>query len=325
MLSSLTDKYGSMDEFIKLYRNGKLKGHDLYYAESTIKTAIDLDKDEEYNYYDELMKAVFKNNNEDLILYSGKELNSVLKRLMPVEYTVLEKRYGLKTGKKITLEKTAENSQVSREGVRQIEQRALRSLKVLFRKSNAIYNSLLKNEYVNDNEKERIENFFEQINNSNIIFKTNREPNISEGYMAREVKFMNNVRDELLQRKEEKRKQTIKKSNTSISIKKLNLTNRPTNALQSAGIHTLDDLVNLTGKEFCQIKGIGVESVEEVVDKLIELGLSFKPEELTNLEKARSKKYRLQKRANELIEKAEKARQLSEELDGNIVKKGKEK
>ena len=337
MISHLNDKYGSIEEFVRAFREGKIQGKDLSFAETTIKQAIDMDRDEHSDNYDELISNVFnqywnelavyksKSVKKELIFYSSKELKKCLKVLTPNQIIVLEERYGLRTGKKISLDKTAEKLRVSRERVRQMESSAFRELRANLKKSKVFYNPLLNDNYITENERERILKCFEMINNSNIIFNTEKKVSIDEEIIRQESKFMDSLRTELIQRKKEKIIEANKDKTKSISIKKLHLSNRPTNALEKAGIHTLEELTNLTGKEFYEIKGIGIDCVEEVTDKLIELGLCFKPEELTKLQKSRRKRDRLQKMADRLIEKAEKAKELSDTLDGIIEKNNKQK
>lgn len=309
----------------------------MIFAESTIKRAFDLDRDKNSDNYDELMSAILneylkeldvydiKSDKKELVFYSSKELKECLECLTPNQIRVLEERYGLKGGEKISLGKTAEKIHVTRERVRQMESTAFRELRANLKKSKVFYNSLPNNKFITEDERERILGFFEMINKSNIIFNTDKTIDIDEEIIARETRFMNNLRNELIQRKQEKRRESNRDKKKSVSIKKLHLSNRPTNALEKAGIHTLEELTNLTGKEFCEIKGIGIDCVEEVTDKLIELGLCFKPEELTKLQKARRKRDRLQRRADILIEKAERAKELSDTLDGIIAKKDKQK
>ena len=309
----------------------------MIFAESTIKRAFDLDRDKNSDNYDELMSAILnqywkeldvydiKSAKKELVFYSSKELKECLKCLTSNQIRVLEERYGLKGGGKISLDKTAEKLNVSRESVRQMESTAFRELRANLKKSKVFYNSLPNNSLITDDEKERVLKFFEMINKSNIIFNTDKKINIDEKIIHRETEFMNNLRIQLNKRKQEKRGESNRDKKKSVSIKKLHLSNRPTNALEKAGIHTLEELTNLTGKEFYEIKGIGIDCVEEVTDKLIELGLCFKPEELTKLQKARRKRDRLQRRADRLVEKAEKAKELSDMMDGIITQKEKDK
>ena len=332
----MIDKYGSIEEFVSLFRAGKLKGTDLNFARSKIKQAIDLDRDENSDNFDNLISAIFKlywseivtnkeEYNRELILYSSKEFKERLKCLTTKQIQVIEERYGLKSGSPKTLEKTAEKLNVSRERIRQMENIAFRELKAYLMRSKAFYNSLPNNKFVTNEEKERMLEFFAMIDKSNIIFVNAQELNIDEELIRRETEFMNSVRNQIKQRREETRKKSSKISQKSVSLKKLNLSNRPINALEKAGIYTLEDLINLTGKEFCEIKGIGIDCVEEVVDKLIDLKVCFKPEDLTPLQKARRKRNSLQRMADRLVEKAEKAKELSDMMDGIITQKEKDK
>ena len=57
----------------------------------------------------------------------------------------------------------------------------------------------------------------------------------------------------------------------SLPVDELNLSARTTNALISAGIKTVNDLVSLTDEELNDLKGFGAKAREEVKDKVAEL------------------------------------------------------
>ena len=61
-----------------------------------------------------------------------------------------------------------------------------------------------------------------------------------------------------------------------IRIEELDLTVRSFNCLKREGINTLAELVNLTEHQLMNIRNFGQKSVDEVRDKLIEMGLSLK-------------------------------------------------
>lgn len=61
-----------------------------------------------------------------------------------------------------------------------------------------------------------------------------------------------------------------------IRIEELDLTVRSFNCLKREGINTLAQLVNLTEHQLMNIRNFGQKSVDEVRDKLIEMGLSLK-------------------------------------------------
>ena len=64
----------------------------------------------------------------------------------------------------------------------------------------------------------------------------------------------------------------------STNIEDLKLSLRSFNCLKRAGIHTVEDIVNNTYEEMSKIKNFGKKSLQEVEEKLNDLGLGFKEE-----------------------------------------------
>ena len=60
------------------------------------------------------------------------------------------------------------------------------------------------------------------------------------------------------------------------TIEDLDFSVRAYNCLKRAGIHTLQDLVNKSEADMMKIRNLGKKSLQEVKDKIKELGLSFK-------------------------------------------------
>ena len=61
-----------------------------------------------------------------------------------------------------------------------------------------------------------------------------------------------------------------------MSIEELDLSTRASNSLKRAGIHTIQDLINKRKIEVTKIRNLGKKSLQEVLDKVEELGLAFK-------------------------------------------------
>ena len=59
-------------------------------------------------------------------------------------------------------------------------------------------------------------------------------------------------------------------------IEEVEFSVRAYNCLKRAGIHTVQDLVNKKESEVTKIRNLGKKSLKEVLDKVAELGLSFK-------------------------------------------------
>lgn len=64
-----------------------------------------------------------------------------------------------------------------------------------------------------------------------------------------------------------------------MAIEDLELSVRSNNCLKRAGINTIDDLTKKTKSEMLKVRHLGLKSLEEVISKLNELGLSLKPDE----------------------------------------------
>lgn len=64
-----------------------------------------------------------------------------------------------------------------------------------------------------------------------------------------------------------------------MSIDELELSVRSFNCLKRAGINTVEELCNKTSEDMMKVRNLGRKSLEEVLAKLSELGLSLKPSE----------------------------------------------
>ena len=63
------------------------------------------------------------------------------------------------------------------------------------------------------------------------------------------------------------------------TIEELDLSVRSFNCLKRAGINTVQDLINRTEDEMMKVRNLGRKSLEEVINKVISLGLSFRKED----------------------------------------------
>ena len=59
------------------------------------------------------------------------------------------------------------------------------------------------------------------------------------------------------------------------TIEELEFSVRSFNCLKRAGINTVGDLVNKSPEEMMRVRNLGKKSLEEVISKLAEYGLSF--------------------------------------------------
>ncbi|MGN1084158.1 MAG: DNA-directed RNA polymerase subunit alpha C-terminal domain-containing protein, partial [Lachnospiraceae bacterium] len=60
-----------------------------------------------------------------------------------------------------------------------------------------------------------------------------------------------------------------------MSIEELELSVRSFNCLKRAGINTVEELINKTPEDMMKVRNLGRKSLEEVLAKLKELGLSL--------------------------------------------------
>lgn len=78
---------------------------------------------------------------------------------------------------------------------------------------------------------------------------------------------------EIMIEKEEGKKEKV----LELSIEELDLSVRSYNCLKRAGINSVDDLTNRSEEDMMKVRNLGRKSLEEVLNKLAELGLSLKP------------------------------------------------
>ena len=64
-----------------------------------------------------------------------------------------------------------------------------------------------------------------------------------------------------------------------MTIEELDLSVRSYNCLKRANINNVDDLTNKTEEEMMKVRNLGRKSLDEVLGKLQELGLSLKKSE----------------------------------------------
>jgi len=65
----------------------------------------------------------------------------------------------------------------------------------------------------------------------------------------------------------------------SMLIEDLDFSVRSYNCLKRAGINTVGDLINRTEEDMMKVRNLGRKSLEEVMNKLVSLGLSLSDEE----------------------------------------------
>ena len=75
--------------------------------------------------------------------------------------------------------------------------------------------------------------------------------------------------------KEENQKEKV----LEMTIEELDLSVRSYNCLKRAGINTVEDLSNKSEEDMMKVRNLGRKSLEEVINKLYQLGLCLKKEE----------------------------------------------
>jgi len=90
------------------------------------------------------------------------------------------------------------------------------------------------------------------------------------------INLSDNAKDkEVLIEKHEGKKEKV----LELSIEELDLSVRSYNCLKRAGINTVDDLANKTEDDMMKVRNLGRKSLEEVLNKMAELGLNLAPGE----------------------------------------------
>ncbi|MDU3369408.1 MAG: DNA-directed RNA polymerase subunit alpha [Clostridioides difficile] len=80
---------------------------------------------------------------------------------------------------------------------------------------------------------------------------------------------------EIMVEKEKKKKEKV----LEMTIEELDLSVRSYNCLKRAGINTVEELANKSEDDMMKVRNLGKKSLEEVIQKLEELGLGLKPSE----------------------------------------------
>ena len=80
---------------------------------------------------------------------------------------------------------------------------------------------------------------------------------------------------EIMVEKEEDKKEKV----MEMTIEELDLSVRSYNCLKRAGINTVQELTQKTEEDMMKVRNLGRKSLEEVQEKLAELGLSLRSEE----------------------------------------------
>lgn len=90
------------------------------------------------------------------------------------------------------------------------------------------------------------------------------------------IRLTDHVSDiNLMVEKEEDEKEKV----LEMTVEELDLSVRSFNCLKRAGINTVEELIQKSENDMMKVRNLGSKSLQEVTEKLDELGLSLKPEE----------------------------------------------
>ena len=103
---------------------------------------------------------------------------------------------------------------------------------------------------------------------------------------------------------------------TPTHVTALGLTVRSVNGLSRAGFRDLKDLSNISEEKFREIRNLGDKSCEEIISRMKEFGLEFKPKEIYDAEIAAEE----EKKREEAERKAEAARKKEKEEHQRKIK-----
>lgn len=177
----IVTKYGSIDNFINLYRDGKIEsksfGMDL---DSIIENVIDIDNNKyssNYKYFvDSVYRGIFDTPGFHII--SSKSIDEALNTLPEIEREILQLRYGLLDGKSMSLDTVKEHyaeKNYTRERVRQKEAKAIRRLRhpTIFKEKiiPILIERLKDNIELTDEEREEVVQLENDMYDSNLLFR----------------------------------------------------------------------------------------------------------------------------------------------------------
>ena len=286
-VADITNRFGSIDNFIQMYRDGKLSEEQtMLYNNNLINNMIDIDCNPLAENYRKLVEATFGDSfykEHEFMMFSSDGMIDALETLTPREMEFMKLRFGLVDGKYKRLEDLGQEFGVTRERGRQIEAKALRKLRHPSRSRKFkpfTFQELKENEYVSDEEIELLSNLENEILNSNLIFKHDSIDDLDLGKdkfdSVRSIKEEINIRKEEAKEEEKETKiKSIPENVGNMDIDRLDLSVRSFMCLHRAGIRTISDLIVLSEEDFRKIRNLGSKSADEVISRLEEYGIKL--------------------------------------------------
>lgn len=299
----LCTRFGSVDDFLKMYREGKLTKEEVKkYNDTLMNASIDIDCSPHSKNYLKLVSKVFdgkmNKRENDFNIYSSKNIDEMLEVVLKENYAkVIRARYGLIDGKTKKLKTIGFELGISYARAQQIEQNALKKLRNSSR-ANKIkpitINDLIKNEFVNDEEKDTLIELEKDMWNSNLIFNHDEVAGEIDFDVTR-LSIIHEIREKIADRQYDKIRERIEESRKNkfvmfsrekqimelkkISIEELILTPGVFEGLHDAGINCLFDLLGYSKEALVEeIKSLGEKKVENIICELGKYGILMNKE-----------------------------------------------
>ena len=328
-VADITNNFGSMDNFIQMYKDGKLsKGQIELYNNKLINNMIDIDYNPLAQNYLRLVKEIFGSSFE-FKLFSTDELNTAIEALNTRDKEAIQLYFGLIDGKCKTYEDLSKYFDVPNSTIRGIISKAKGKLhhQSGFKPLKPFtFEQLKENEYISDEETELLSDLENEILNSNLIFKHDSIDDLD--FSKDKFDTIRDIQKNIKSRKEAD--QAIHKEKFAIEDMGLSVT--LFNCLKRANINTLKDLEKLSYEEFLKIRGLGKGSALEIIAKAKKYGVILdgavdlydhdadgttteakhdeKVYSNSEFEEIRAKKTELEAEFKELDEQTKKAREL---------------
>ena len=338
-VADITDRFGSIDNFLQMYRDGKLsEKQTMLYNNNLINNMIDIDCNPLAENYSKLVGACFGNSfykEHEFMMFSSEGMKEALETLTPREKEVMQFRFGLIDGKTKTFYDLEKHYSITRERVRQIEAKALRKLRYPSEArliKTITIDDLKKSEYITNQERTALTNLENDMFISNLIFKHDSIDDID--FDKDRFDVIRDIQEKIKTRIEKEKEEKVQNiSKNDIAIEEFDLSVRSFNCLKRAGIETLADLENLTYEELMKIKNVNQKSLEEIVSKAKRYGITFEdaddPDSIgttegepaekvysdSEMEKIKAKKTELEAKLKALDEQTRKARELLAEYN----------
>ena len=290
------DHYGSMENFLQRYRDGKLFNTNFYdkYDGKLINlinltsNIIDMDYNPLSANYIQLIRDVFTRS-DDIILFSSSEIEEKLKKLNEDESAVLKSLYGLTDGKTKHLYEISSQLNCSAQNVGLKHKNGLKHLRVALMSRDTIglvvMEKLKQNELLSEEDMATLKEFEDEFWNSNIIFQHSSVEDINFdkskfAIIKTLIKKVEEIKNEKERNAAKEKEENIANGNFDVvGIEEMDLSVKSYNILKRSGIETLGNLKNISLERLAKLRNIGRKSYEEIIAKIEEYGISLKTEE----------------------------------------------